>query len=182
MNELETEIQQTSNSYKQLSIQQKNAQALSATGFGRAMQTVNKYDDSIRNVGMSMRSVGTSSLIYMTMPAVAAMGGAIKSSVEWEQALAGVAKTTDMTGKELQGMGSEITAMSNKMPFAATEIAGVAEAAGQLGVKKSEITDFTETMMNMSVATNLTADEAATERSEERRVGKECRAGRRPDH
>nr|WP_269668776.1 phage tail tape measure protein [Staphylococcus nepalensis] len=97
------------------------------------------------------------------MPAVAAMGGAIKSSVEWEQALAGVAKTTDMTGKELQGMGSEITAMSNKMPFAATEIAGVAEAAGQLGVKKSEITDFTETMMNMSVATNLTADEAATE-------------------
>lgn len=163
MNELETEIQQTSNSYKQLSIQQKNAQALSATGFGRAMQTVNKYDDSIRNVGMSMRSVGTSSLIYMTMPAVAAMGGAIKSSVEWEQALAGVAKTTDMTGKELQGMGSEITAMSNKMPFAATEIAGVAEAAGQLGVKKSEITDFTETMMNMSVATNLTADEAATE-------------------
>lgn len=163
MNELETEIQQTSNSYKQLSIQQKNAQALSATGFGRAMQTVNKYDDSIRNVGMSMRSVGTSSLIYMTMPAVAAMSGAIKSSVEWEQALAGVAKTTDMTGKELQGMGSEITAMSNKMPFAATEIAGVAEAAGQLGVKKSEITDFTETMMNMSVATNLTADEAATE-------------------
>lgn len=163
MNELETEIQQTSNSYKQLSIQQKNAQALSATGFGRAMQTVNKYDDSIRNVGMSMRSVGTSSLIYMTMPAVAAMGGAIKSSVEWEQALAGVAKTTDMTGKELQGMGSEITAMSNKMPFAATEIAGVAEAAGQLGVKKSEITDFTETMMNMSVATNLTANEAATE-------------------
>ncbi len=163
MNELETEIQQTSNSYKQLSIQQKNAQALSATGFGKAMQTVNKYDDSIRNVGMSMRSVGTSSLIYMTMPAVAAMGGAIKSSVEWEQALAGVAKTTDMTGKELQGMGSEITAMSNKMPFAATEIAGVAEAAGQLGVKKSEITDFTETMMNMSVATNLTADETATE-------------------
>lgn len=163
MNELETEIQQTSNSYKQLSMQQRNAQALSATGFGKAMQTVNKYDDSIRNVGMSMRSVGTSSLIYMTMPAVAAMGGAIKSSVEWEQALAGVAKTTNMSGRELQGMGNEITAMSNKMPFAATEIAGVAEAAGQLGVKKSEITNFTKTMMNMSVATNLTADEAATE-------------------
>lgn len=163
MNELETEIDQTSNSYKKLSIQQKNAQAMSATGFGRAMQTVNKYDDSIRNVGMSMRSVGTSSLIYMTMPAVAAMGGAIKASVDWEQSLAGVAKTTNMSGKELQGMGNEITAMSNKMPFAATEIAGVAEAAGQLGVKKNEITDFTETMMNMSVATNLSADEAATE-------------------
>lgn len=163
MNELESEIDQTAQSYKKLATQQKQAQALSATGFGRGIQSVNKYNDSIKNVGMSMRSVGTGSLIYMTMPAVAAMGGAIKTSVEWEQALAGVAKTTDMTGKELEGMGNEITAMSNKMPFAATEIAGVAEAAGQLGVKKSEITDFTETMMNMSVATNLSADEAATE-------------------
>lgn len=163
MNELESEIEQTAQSYKKLATQQKQAQALSATGFGRGVQSVNKYNDSIKNVGMSMRSVGTGSLIYMTMPAVAAMGGAIKTSVDWEQALAGVAKTTDMTGKELEGMGNEITAMSNKMPFAATEIAGVAEAAGQLGVKKSEITDFTETMMNMSVATNLSADEAATE-------------------
>lgn len=163
MNELESEIDQTAQSYKKLATQQKQAQALSATGFGRGIQSVNKYNDSIKNVGMSMRSVGTGSLIYMTMPAVAAMGGAIKTSVDWEQALAGVAKTTDMIGKELEGMGNEITAMSNKMPFAATEIAGVAEAAGQLGVKKSEITDFTETMMNMSVATNLSADEAATE-------------------
>ena len=55
------------------------------------------------------------------------MGIAIKSSVDWEQALAGVAKTTNMSGSELNKMGNEITKMSNTMPFA-TEIAGVAEA------------------------------------------------------
>ena len=98
----------------------------------------------------------------MTMPAVAGMGIAIKSSVDWEQALAGVAKTTNMSGSELNKMGNEITKMSNTMPFAATEIAGVAEAAGQLGIKKQDITSFTRTMMNLGVATNL-ADEAATE-------------------
>lgn len=163
LNELESEIKQTSNAFKQLSVEQQRAQRLSATGFGRGIQTVNKYKDSLQSVSSTMRSVGTGALIYMTMPAVAAIGTGIKASVEWEQALAGVAKTTNMSGSELNKMGNEITNMSNKMPFAATEIAGVAEAAGQLGVKKKDITSFTKTMLNMGVATNLTAEEAATE-------------------
>ena len=163
MNELENELDQTTQSYKRLETEQRNAQRLSSTGFGRSIQTVNKYKDSIRNVGSTMRNIGSTSMIYMTMPAVAGMGTAIKSSIDWEQALAGVAKTTNMSGSELNKMGNEITKMSNTMPFAATEIAGVAEAAGQLGIKKQDITSFTRTMMNLGVATNLTADEAATE-------------------
>nr|WP_277952400.1 phage tail tape measure protein [Staphylococcus hominis] len=163
MNELESELDQTTLSYKQLETEQRNAQRLASSGFGRSIQSVNKYKDSIRNVGSTMRSVGSTSMLYMTMPAVAGMGAAIKSSIDWEQALAGVAKTTNMSGSELNKMGNEITKMSNTMPFAATEIAGVAEAAGQLGIKKQDITSFTRTMMNLGVATNLTADEAATE-------------------
>lgn len=163
MNELESELDQTTQSYKRLETEQRNAERLSSSGFGRSIQSVNKYKDSIRNVGSTMRSVGSTSMLYMTMPAVAGMGTAIKSSIEWEQALAGVAKTTNMSGSELNKMGNEITKMSNTMPFAATEIAGVAEAAGQLGIKKQDITSFTRTMMNLGVATNLTADEAATE-------------------
>lgn len=163
INELESELDQTTQSYKRLEIEQRNAQRLASSGFGRSIQSVNKYKDSIRNVGSTMRSVGSTSMLYMTMPAVAGMGIAIKSSIDWEQALAGVAKTTNMSGSELNKMGNEITKMSNTMPFAATEIAGVAEAAGQLGIKKQDITSFTRTMMNLGVATNLTADEAATE-------------------
>lgn len=163
MNELESELDQTTQSYKRLETEQRNAERLSSSSFGRSIQSVNKYKDSIRNVGSTMRSVGSTSMLYMTMPAVAGMGTAIKSSIDWEQALAGVAKTTNMSGSELNKMGNEITKMSNTMPFAATEIAGVAEAAGQLGIKKQDITSFTRTMMNLGVATNLTADEAATE-------------------
>ena len=155
MNELESELDQTTQSYKRLETEQRNAQRLASSGFGRSIQNVNKYKDSIRNVGSTMRSVGSTSMLYMTMPAVAGMGIAIKSSVDWEQALAGVAKTTNMSGSELNKMGNEITKMSNTMPFAATEIAGVAEAAGQLGIKKQDITSFTRTMMNLGVATNL---------------------------
>ena len=118
MNELESELDQTTQSYKRLETEQRNAQRLASSGFGRSIQNVNKYKDSIRNVGSTMRSVGSTSMLYMTMPTVAGMGIAIKSSVDWEQALAGVAKTTNMSGSELNKMGNEITKMSNTMPFA----------------------------------------------------------------
>ena len=51
---------------------------------------------------------------------------------------------------------SEATASS------ATDIAAVAEAAGQLGVKTDNVLDFTETMVRLGDSTNLSADEAAT--------------------
>ena len=89
MNELESEPDQTTQSYKRLETEQRNAERLSSTGFGRSIQSVNKYKDSIRNVGSTMRSVGSTSMLYMTMPAVAGMGTAIKSSIEWEQAFSG---------------------------------------------------------------------------------------------
>ncbi|MCS4486388.1 phage tail tape measure protein [Staphylococcus americanisciuri] len=163
MNELESEIKQTSIEYKKLFAEQQRAQRLSATAFGRGIQSVNKYNDSIRNISGTMHSVGSSALIYMTLPTIAAMGGAIKASIDWEQALAGVAKTTNLSGRELNKMSKEITDMSNKLPFASTEVAAVAESAGQLGVAKKDITAFTKTMLDLGVATNLTSEEAATE-------------------
>ena len=52
--------------------------------------------------------------------------------------------------------------MSTEIPATTDEIAAVAEAAGQLGIQKDSLLDFTETMIMMGTATNMTADEAAT--------------------
>ena len=46
MNELESELDQTTQSYKRLETEQRNAERLSSTGFGRSIQSVNKYKDS----------------------------------------------------------------------------------------------------------------------------------------
>lgn len=86
----------------------------------------------------------------------------IDASIEFESAMAGVAKTTDLTDTELSAMGDSIKKMSTEIPAATTEIAGVAEAAGQLGIAKDDLLDFTETMTKLGTATNMTADEGAT--------------------
>jgi TP901 family phage tail tape measure protein len=52
--------------------------------------------------------------------------------------------------------------LAKTLPSTHTEIAAVAEAAGQLGVKRQDILSFTKTMVDLGETTNLTADEAAT--------------------
>ena len=47
------------------------------------------------------------------------------------------------------------------MPMAATEIAGIAEAAGQLGIEVPNIMGFTKVMADLGVATNMSAETAA---------------------
>ena len=85
-----------------------------------------------------------------------------EASMDFESAMTGVAKTTDLTNEELSDMSSAIRGMSTEMPSTAEEIAAVTEAAGQLGIQKDALLDFTEVMTMLGTATNMSADEAAT--------------------
>lgn len=88
--------------------------------------------------------------------------GCAQASMEFESAITGVAKTTDLTDEELAAMADSIRALSTEIPATTEEIAAVAEAAGQLGIQKDSLLDFTETMVMLGTSTNMTADEAAT--------------------
>lgn len=85
-----------------------------------------------------------------------------QASMDFESAITGVAKTTDLTDSELATMSDSIKALSTEIPATTDEIAAVAEAAGQLGIQKDALLDFTEIMTMLGTATNMTADEAAT--------------------
>ncbi|NLQ21236.1 phage tail tape measure protein, partial [Streptococcus pneumoniae] len=52
---------------------------------------------------------------------------------------------------------------SSVLPATHTEIAAVAEAAGQLGIKTPNVVGFTKTMIDMGESTNLSAEQAATQ-------------------
>lgn len=85
-----------------------------------------------------------------------------QASMDFESAITGVAKTTDLTDEELAAMSDSIKALSTEIPATTEEIAAVTEAAGQLGIQKDALLDFTEVMTMLGTATNMTADEAAT--------------------
>ena len=85
-----------------------------------------------------------------------------QASMDFESAMTGVAKTTDLTDEELADMSDAIKAMSTEIPATTTDIAAVAEAAGQLGIQKDALLDFTRVMTMLGTATNMTAEDAAT--------------------
>ena len=82
----------------------------------------------------------------------------INASMEFESAMTGVAKTTDMSDGELAAMGEEIKELSTQIPITTTELAGVAEVAGQLGIAKDDLLDFSTIMSMLATATTMSAD------------------------
>lgn len=109
----------------------------------------------------ALKAVGTVAATAGT--AIAAMGAyATKTSIDFESAFAGVRKTVDATEAEFAMLEKGIRDMSKKMPQSASAIAEVAEAAGQLGIKTENILGFTETMVMLGDATNMSSDQAAT--------------------
>lgn len=98
---------------------------------------------------------------------VTGAGIATKAAIDFEDAFAGVKKTVNFEGTQKEeeaffaSLEKGIREMSTRMPVAATEIAGVTEAAGQLGIKNENLLSFAEVMIGLGSATNISATEAA---------------------
>jgi TP901 family phage tail tape measure protein len=109
----------------------------------------------------SMEQLGRG-LAAFGLATAAGLGLAAKAAIDWESAWAGVTKTVDGSPEQMAALESELRDLAMTLPAAHAEIAGVAEAAGQLGVERGAVAAFTKTMIDLSETTNLTADAAAT--------------------
>lgn len=113
-----------------------------------------KQKDAAEQAGGALTTFGASS--------VAALGASAKAAMDWESAWTGVTKTVDGTPEQMAELESGLRGLAKTLPTTHKDIAAVAEAAGQLGVKREDILSFTKTMIDLGETTNLTADEAAT--------------------
>lgn len=87
----------------------------------------------------------------------------MQSAIDYETALTGVMKTVDETATtSYDDISAAIKNMAAETGVSKTEIAGVAEAAGQLGISADDLVDFTKTMVDMGVSTNISAQDAAS--------------------
>lgn len=85
----------------------------------------------------------------------------VDEAVNFESAFAGVAKTWSGSEEDLAAYSDTIKEMALRLPATTTEIAKVSETAGQLGIHTKDMEKFTETMIGLGNATDITADEAA---------------------
>ncbi|MGL5512951.1 MAG: phage tail tape measure protein, partial [Sporomusa sp.] len=134
-----------------------------------AVKIGGKIESSFKNAmgkaGDGLKSLAKVAAAATAAAAIALAGlgtAAISAGIEYESAFAGVIKTVDATDEQLEALNQGIRDMAKEMPTAATEIAGVAEAAGQLGIETDNILGFTETMVMLGDATNMSAEDAAT--------------------
>jgi len=119
------------------------------------------FETKTKNLSQGMKNVGSALTKSVSLPLAGIATFAIKTAIDFESAFAGVRKTVDATEDEFAGLKQGIRDMSKEIPVSAIEIAKVAENAGQLGIEKENILGFTRTMVDLGVATNMTADEAS---------------------
>lgn len=120
----------------------------------QAGRYVTQHADELGHAGSSMQKTG---LILG-----ATVMGVVKAAADWESAWAGVTKTVNGTPEQMAALESQLRGLTQILPASHEEIAGVAEAAGQLGIQRQNVAGFTQTMIEMGESTNLSADEAAT--------------------
>ncbi|QPR39598.1 phage tail tape measure protein [Brevibacterium casei] len=126
----------------------------SATGAGKAMASIGRYEQEMTTAGTATATFGG--------VVVGSLGLATRATMSWESAWTGVLKTVDGTPRQLAAVEKGLRGLAKTLPASHEEIAAVAEAAGQLGIKTSNVVAFTKTMIDMGESTNLSAEEAAT--------------------
>lgn len=98
-----------------------------------------------------------------SVTAAGAMTYAVTKSNEFEDAMIGVQKTTDITNAEMVEFSNTILDMSKQMPSTATEIAKTFEMGGQLGIRKEELKEFSRTIIDLTNSTNLLSEEGSAD-------------------
>lgn len=138
---------------------------LNSDGVKQGVADIKNQLQSIKQTGSNMSqglaNAAATGLTVMGAAATAFGAYSLKAGIEFDSAFAGVAKTVDATDGELAKLRTGIINMSKEMPQSATEIAAVAEAAGQLGISTPHILDFTKTMVMLGESTNMSSDQAA---------------------
>jgi TP901 family phage tail tape measure protein len=125
--------------------------------FWKELKELEKQQKAVDEV----MTVGGTVMVGFGAAAAAGLAVAAKAAIEWESAWTGVAKVVDGSPEQLAALEEELRGLATTLPQTHAEIAGVAAAAGQLGIAREDIAEFTETMVAMGVSTDLSSEQAA---------------------
>lgn len=117
----------------------------------------------LQNIGTSISNIGSKLTSTVTTGVTAAFTASTKAAIDWESAFTGVMKTVDETATTTYAdLEKGLMELATQTASSKSEIAGVAEVAGQLGIAADDIVSFTKTMIMLGDTTNMSAEDAAT--------------------
>ncbi|MCR1834969.1 phage tail tape measure protein [Oceanobacillus caeni] len=138
-------------------------QEIQSKGWYKVADGMENYGGKMKAAGRQMTDFGKSYTLRVTTPIVAGGVAMFKAASDYESAFAGVRKTVDMSEQGYAKLSKGIRNMSKELPASASEIASVAEAAGQLGIENDSILSFTRTIIDLGESTNLSLEQASSE-------------------
>lgn len=132
--------------------------------------SINKASDVLVTNGKRLGDIGSSLTKGLTVPISAGVTAVTAAAISWESAFAGVKKTSDevvdSNGNVVYSyddLEASLRNLANELPSTHSEIAAVAEAAGQLGIQTENVSAFTKVMIDLGESTSMSAETAATE-------------------
>ena len=135
-------------------------------GLGRSISRLNRNrlrQSTIEAQLTNLRN-GREQMKTEVMGAVAAAGiplVPVKMAMDFESSMADVRKVVDFdTPQQFKEMQQDILQLTHRIPMAGKELAAIAASGGQLGVARQDLAAFTETVAKMSVAFDMSAEEA----------------------
>lgn len=128
-------------------------------------QAALKADERIRELKNSIN--GWAESLGKAKVALVGLGGSVAgikkmvdSAIDFESAMADVAKVVDGTEEQMAGLAGRIKEMSGEIPIAAKGLAQMAAAGGQMGVPIEKLETFVQLAAKMGTAFGMSAEQA----------------------
>lgn len=128
-----------------------------------ASNTGSKLAQSVSEVGKGVESMGKSYTKGVTLPIAAAAAAVGASAVKIDTALTGVRKTVDGTEEQYEALKDAAIEFSKTNAVDPAQILEIQALGAQLGYGIEELDMFGEVVSGLGIATNMEAEEAATE-------------------
>ena len=144
-------------------LEQTNRQLATArSAWTAAGKSLDDFGKKCSTVSKGLTAAGRVLTTTATTPILALGTTAIKASLDFESSFTSVRKTVDATEAEFDALAEASKTMSTQIAASTTEINEVMATAGQLGIDKNYLANFTRTMIDLGNSTDIVANEAAS--------------------
>ena len=158
----------------------KNKIHLTTMELNKQKEALGKHEEAQKKYEKMQARMGKANEMAKKGLMIAGAGAAslavpVKIAIDYESAMADVAKVVDGLKDEAgkitpayKLMSDQIVEMTTRLPMAAKDIAAIVAAGAQSGIAKNELLGFAESAVKMGVAFDITADQAGQSMAEMR--------------